>query len=223
MLVTPTSGLVTNEAGTFTATFTVRLTSQPTANVLVPFGSDDAGEGLASPTSVVFSPANWDTPKTISVTGVDDDVADGHQSYAVDIGPATSLDGNYSGMLGPSVGVLNLDDETRGINVSPTAGLITTEGGLADTFDVVLNSQPTADVIITLSGDDTEGSLSDTMLTFTPSNWDMAQTVTVTGVEDTVADGNQQYLVVGDPSGSADSGYAGLTPFSVEITNLDND
>ena len=72
-----------------------------------------------------------------------------------------------------------------GITVTPTSGLTTTEAGGTATFTVVLNSQPTADVTIALSssrhhrGDGLAGSLM-----FTPANWDMPQTVTVTGVDD---------------------------------------
>jgi hypothetical protein len=102
-------------------------------------------------------------------------------------------------------------------------GLITSEGGVADTFDVVLNSEPFGDVVIALSGNPGEGSLSTAMLTFTSANWNVTQTVTVTGANDALADGDQSYFVVGDPSGSADAAYAAMTPFTVQVTNLDND
>ena len=46
--VSPTSGLTTTEAGG-TATFTVVLTSQPTANVTIALSSSDTTEGTVSP------------------------------------------------------------------------------------------------------------------------------------------------------------------------------
>ena len=46
--VSPTSGLVTTEAGG-TATFTVVLTSQPTADVTIGLTSSDTTEGTVSP------------------------------------------------------------------------------------------------------------------------------------------------------------------------------
>ena len=55
---------------------------------------------------------------------------------------------------------------------------------------MVLTTQPTADVTIALSSSDTtEGTVSPASLTFTTANWNVAQTVTVTGVDDALVDG----------------------------------
>ena len=81
--------------------------------------------------------------------------------------------------------------------MTPTAGLMTTEAGGTATFTVVLNTQPTADVTIALSSSDTtEGTVSPASLTFTTANWNVAQTVTVTGVNDAVVDGDVAYTIV---------------------------
>ena len=66
--VSPTSGLVTTEAGG-TATFTVALTSTPSANVTIGLTSSDTTEGTVSPPSLTFTPADALTPKTVTVTG----------------------------------------------------------------------------------------------------------------------------------------------------------
>ena len=89
----------------------------------------------------------------------------------------------------------NTDDDTAGITVTPTSGLITSEiGGEAPTFTVVLTSQPTANVVIGLSSSDTtEGTVSPVSLTFTSANWNTPQTVTVHGVNDVVDDGDIAY------------------------------
>ena len=75
--MTPTSGLTTTEAGG-TATFTVVLDSQPTANVTIALSSSDTTEATVSPASLTFTPANWNVAQTVTVTGVDDLVDDGH-------------------------------------------------------------------------------------------------------------------------------------------------
>ena len=86
----------------------------------------------------------------------------------------------------------NADDDTAGITVSPTSGLTTTETGGSGTFTVVLTTEPTADVTIGLTSDDvTEGTVAPASLTFTAANWNTPQTVTVTGVDDVVDDGDQ--------------------------------
>ncbi len=79
---------------------------------------------------------------------------------------------------------------TGGITVTPAVGALTTEAGGTATFSVVLATAPTADVTITVSSSDTsEATVSTALLTFTSANWNTAQTVTVTGVDDALADG----------------------------------
>ena len=106
----------------------------------------------------------------------------------------------------------------------PATGLISTEAGGSDTFTVVLNTQPTADVTVDLSSSDwTEGTVSPASPTFTTLNWDTPQTVTVTGVDDVDVDGNVAYTIVTGDAVSADPDYAGMAVADVSVTNLDDD
>src|SRR5213078_2451292 len=138
--VTPTAGLVTTEAGG-TATFTIRLNSQPTADVTIGLSSSDPAEGSVSPASLTFRAANWATPQTVTVTGVDDFVADGNKAYTITTAPASSADSLYNGMDAANVSVTNTDNDVAGITVTPTSGLTTTEAGGTAAFNVVLTSQ----------------------------------------------------------------------------------
>src|SRR5947207_1262259 len=98
---------------------------------------------------------------------------------------ATSTDANYSGLNPPNVAVTNRDNDVAGFSVVPTVGLVTTEAGGTATFTVVLTSQPVANVVVPVSSSNVaEGTVSPTSLTFTAANWNVAQTVTVTGVDD---------------------------------------
>lgn len=109
-----------------------------------------------------------------------------------------------------------------GLIVTPTTGLTTTEAGGTASFSVVLATAPTADVSIAIaSSNSNEGTPNPSSLTFTSANWNLAQIVTVTGVNDDVIDGLQAY-VVNLTSVSTDSDYNGKTS-SVSLTNLDND
>lgn len=219
--VSAISGNTTEAGGT--ATFTVVLDTQPTADVTIGLSSSDTTEGTVSPASLTFTNANWNTPQTVTVTGVDDSLADGSVSFNIVTAAATSADGNYNGMNAGDVTVTNADDDVAGITVSTISGNTTEAGGTA-TFTVVLNTQPTADVIIGLSSSDaSEGSVSPTSLTFTTANWNQDQTVTVTGVDDSDVDGNVSFSVVTASSTSADSNYNGLNPSDVNVTNIDDD
>lgn len=113
---------------------------------------------------------------------------------------------------------------TPGIDVSPVTGLSTSESGAKASFQVVLKSKPTADVVIDLaSNDSTEGVVSTSSLTFTATNWNVAQTVYVTGVDDTTLDGNVSYKVLTAAAKSSDALYNGLNAADVSLTNQDNE
>ncbi len=72
------------------------------------------------------------------------------------------------------------------------ATVTVTEAGSTATFTVVLVTQPRSDVVVAVSSADTgEATVSPTSLTFTTANWNSAQTVTATGVDDSIDDGNQ--------------------------------
>src|SRR5258706_381562 len=141
--VIPISGLTTTGGGG-AATFTLALTSQPTANVTIGLSSSDLTEGAVAPASLSFTPANWNAAQTVTVTGADDFVVDGAVPYTIVTAAATSTDGIYNGMNAADVGVTNTDDDTAGITVSPTSGLTTTEAGGTATFTMVLTSQSTS-------------------------------------------------------------------------------
>jgi hypothetical protein len=87
-----------------------------------------------------------------------------------------------------------------------------------------LRSTPAADVTIALSSSDlTEGTVSPPSLTFTPADALAAKTVTVTGVDDAVADGNVAYTIVTAPAVSADPLYTGADAANVSVTNNDDE
>ena len=112
-----------------------------------------------------------------------------------------------------------------GISVTPTSGLLTTEDGGTATFSVKLQSEPISNVRIPLrSSDPGEGAADTRALEFTPGNWTMAQTVTVTGVnDDGEEDGPKPYLITLERAQSRDRFYDGFDPHDVSVTNQDND
>ena len=144
----------------------------------------------------------------------------GTNTNSLSLGITLQSTGTTTGDSGGSDG----DNDTPGITVNPTSGLVTTEAGDTATFTVVLNTQPTTTVTIDLSSDDTsEGTVSPASLTFTTDNWSTAQTVTVTGVDDDIDDGNQSCTIVTAAAASSDTNYSGLNAADVSVTNTDND
>ncbi|HEX2877140.1 MAG TPA: hypothetical protein VHP33_38075, partial [Polyangiaceae bacterium] len=153
----------------------------------------------------------------------DDDVADGQQSYSIVLGKPTSGDAAYAAINPNDVAFDNTDNDSAGIEVSEALTTIS-EGGTSTTFEIVLNSQPKASVVIPLSvSDATEAKLAVTSVTFTTGNWKVPKPVTVTGVDDKQADGLQKTKVLTGVAESDDKGYDGINPPDVSITTVDND
>ena len=219
---TPTNNIFTSESGG-TAQFTIKLDTAPTADVTFSVASSNPNEGTTDVSSLTFTSDNWNTPQTVTVTGVDDAVSDGTVNYTIDFGPSVSADANYNGVQAASVTVGNIDNDP-GITVVPTSGLSTTEDGGTATFVVHLNSQPTDTVTISLtSSNPNEGTVSPSSLVFDGSNWSQDQTVTVTGVDDVVADGNVSYTIITGIAQSTNPIYNNVNPADVSLVNIDND
>ncbi len=108
-------------------------------------------------------------------------------------------------------------------NITQSGGnTAVTEGGMTDTYNVVLNSQPIADVTITVDSANLQINSDVNTLTFTPSNWDTAQTVTVTAVDDTVGEGNHTGVIQHTLS-SSDNRFNNITADSIIAAVTDND
>ncbi len=138
------------------------------------------------------------------------------------LGSFNSFDNSMRLVGDEANGGLRCDTLTSGINVFPTSGLTTTESGGTDNFTVSLNAVPSAPVTVTVTSlNPLEGTASPASLTFNPSNWDVPQTVTVTGVDDNFPDDDATYPVRLDFA-SNDSSYNGQT-VDVFVTNLNDD
>lgn len=101
--------------------------------------------------------------------------------------------------------------------------LITSEDGTSAAFSIALSSQPLADVIIPLvSSDLTEGSAADAVF-FNALNWNIPQTIVISGVADDIVDGDMPYTIITRPAVSDDLVYRGLDSPDIDLVNLDTD
>ncbi len=230
IILSNTSGQVTEATGAGrTHTVSVRLNSRPSQDVTLSFVSNDTSEGTVSPASMTFSKNNmanrWDINQTLTITGVNDDLDDDNVSYQVAV-TSSSADSNYQNLT-RSISMTTLDDDTAGITITPTSGLTVTEAGGASrttTFTIRLNSQPTQNVNIPLSSSDTsEGTVSPATAQLTAANWSAGVTVTITGVDDMVNDGNVGFTIMTGNATSSDPKYSGMSAPNVSVSNTDND
>jgi hypothetical protein len=215
-----------SEDGT-TDTFTVALDTEPTANVLVLVSGGDITELTLAPVALIFTSTDWNIPQTVTVTGVDDALIDGIRVTYITISVFDSVSADEYGTA-PSISILvdTYDNDVASYTVVESGGsTVVTEEGDTDSFTVVLDELPSSNVVFSVvSQDQEEGLVSPFMLTFTPSNWDTPQTVVVTGVNDGLDDGDQDFLVVVSVvDNQSDSAFTALSDTPVSAVNLDND
>jgi hypothetical protein len=95
------------------ATFTVRLNTEPTDNVVVNVASSNVAIGTVSPGQLTFTAVTWSDVQTVTVTGVDDGYnPDGDKSYTIQL----TIDGStaateYAALDPDDVTVVNLDND----------------------------------------------------------------------------------------------------------------
>lgn len=103
------------------------------------------------------------------------------------------------------------------VTVSHSARTVN-EGGTA-TYTVALTQEPSSDVTITITSADTSAATVTASLTFTSSNYSTAQTVTITGLEDS-DNTNETFNITHAISGG---GYDGVSVANVVVTMDDNE
>ncbi|MBD2210373.1 PQQ-dependent sugar dehydrogenase [Nostoc linckia FACHB-104] len=232
LTTTPTAQVIVQQSGGNTAvteggatdSYSLVLNSQPTANVTINLATT-GNQVTLNKTSFTFTPSNWNIAQTVTVTAVNDTAVEGNHTANI-THTVSSTDSKYNNLAVGNVAVTITDNDT-----APTAQVIVqqsggntavTEGGATDSYALVLNSQPTANVTINLATTGNQVTLNKTSFTFTPSNWNTAQTVTVTAVNDTAVEGTHTANITHTVS-STDSKYNNLAVGNVAVTITDND
>ena len=165
-------------------TVKVKLDADPERTVTIPITATDqdgaSGDDYSGvPARVTFN--SGDTEVDISFSAASDNVDDDGESVKLTFG---SLPDGVSAS-GTTEATVNItDDDTAGVTVNPTS-LTLDEGGTA-TYTVVLDTEPTGDVTVTIQDptDNTDVTAGPASLAFTDQNWDTAQTVTVSAAQD---------------------------------------
>ena len=179
IIVLSKNALSTSENGQ-SDSLTVRLGKAPTSDVIVPVVVANMEEGHPTPTSLTFTPNNWDEAQSVTVIGLDDTIADGDATYYLTFGPAASEDVTFAG-ASVSAEVTNADDEAVSLVLSKTTMTLST-GAPRDNVTVALSHEPVKSAIISARLIDANAATLDvTELTFSSHNWNIAQNIIVQG------------------------------------------
>jgi hypothetical protein len=217
-------------------TYTVVLTSEPAANVIVMISTD--AQVTADSPSLTFTSANWDTPQTVTVQAIDDDVDESSPHNGTVTHTASSSDSDYNSIGVNSVTARITDNDTTGVNVLPINVSVNEAGATTDTYTITLNSEPTANVTIKVSVNDAVYDQTDIRndgppaspyassvnLTFTAANWNVPQTIRVRAIDDAIDEADPHQSTIEHQIVSGDSTYTPALPIvSVTADVADDD
>jgi hypothetical protein len=185
--VNPTQGLVTNESGS-QATFSIVLSSQPTAEVTIPLSSSQPGEATLSSATIVFTPQNWNVARQVVVTGVDDNIADGDQPFTIVTSPAQSVDLDYKGLNAADIDGINCDNDVAALTLTLSATAVVEGSTLSG---VVKHNNPTnVAFTVVLSSSNTDAVMLPASVVI-PAGTDSV-TFSITVPDDVVAQGTRE-------------------------------
>ena len=213
--VTPTE-LAIAEGGS--DSYEVVLTSKPSHDVTITVTRSGDGDVGVDDQELTFTGSDWSQAQTVTVSAAQDD--DARDDAATFSHAASSSDGDYNGITVSDVDAAVTDDETASVSVTPTE-LTLSEGGSGG-YQVVLTSQPAHDVTVMISHDgDAEIDSNAERLTFSSSDWDALQTVTVLALQDD--DAIDDTGTFSHTAASTDADYNGVTVPEVNVTATDDE
>ena len=204
------------------------LAEDRSASNAVDFAFTDGAENF-QPSEFSADGGVWQAESTYNVSITNDDLDEDDETFilALERGLAflsyslVDASGNSCGSK-CTVTATIVDDDTAGVTVSKSAITIIEENTTGDTYTVVLDSQPTANVTITIGGQGAADiTATPSPFTFTTTNWATAQTVTVTAGNDTDTVTDTHSLT--HSAASSDAKYSGISIADVGVTVNDND
>ncbi len=174
------------------------------------WGHQRRASGGAWPASATFV-AGTGATATRTVTGLTAGTA---YEFRIQASQGSGNDGPWSDVVTATPFAAG----TPRVVVTPTA--LTIEEGRSGTYTVKLNTAPSANVTVTVGGESGEVTVTGSPLTFTPGNYDTAQTVTVNaGTDD---DSTDDTATLTHTSASSDSNYgSSLNIDEVAVTVTD--
>ena len=201
--------------------YRVVLDSQPIGDVTVTIEGHADTDITVEPASLTFTPGNWSIAQEVSVTAAHHDDATASSDVTL---AHTVSGGDYGDVTAADVVVSITEDDVPGVTLTPDT--VDIDEGASGSYTVVLDTEPTAEVTVTIKGHaDTDitltgATMSSDALTFTAENWDTAQTVMVTAGEDGDAVDEEEATLAHSASGG---GYDEVTAGGVTVTITDND
>ena len=182
LVLSPDASITESGAGN-TVTVTAELTPAAEAETEVKLSEMREHYTLSGTTLTI--PLGATQSNAVTLTAVDNAVDGPEETKEV---PVTGILTRNTLVTAPAPVTLTItDDDTRGVMVTPTE--LTVEEGSSTPYEVVLTSEPTEPVTVTVAAPtNPDVTVNRTELVFQPGRWNTAQPVAVTAAQDSTAD-----------------------------------
>ena len=221
-IVLSVGSAMTVTEGSDSNTYTVKLATKPTGEVTVAIAT--TGEGLtieSESQSLTFDSTNHTTAQVVVFASATDPDAEQEEPLTI-THEAASFDDPVYDTMSVELAVTVTEIHTKGVTVS-AAGIEFTEDE-SNTYTVVLNSQPSSNVVLSMSGAPSGVTLNndatETLLTFTTGNWNDSQPVAIAAADDTVKAAHDAFTLNHQAIGG---GYGGVRVDDVDVQVMDDE
>ena len=225
-----------DEGSNTSDTFTVVLSEAPTSEVSIHVGSGVGALGThqvlftsaitTTPTAtaiLTFTSSNYYVAQTVTVTAVDDSVGEGRHTAVITArvngGPLS-----FFGVVATSF-TAEITDNDKALLLGDTAGSTdVAEGGATDSYSVALSMQPTGTVVVEpYNVSSAQMTFSPASLSFSSTNYNVPQVVTVTAIDDSRVEGYHTELIGHTVANYFNTNREQAAPTSLTANISDND
>ena len=207
------------------ATYTVKLSNQPSGDVNVGIATSSTSGGgdddiTVAPRSLAFTRINWHTAQTVTLSAA----PDGDDLNGTNTITHTAAGANFAAARQVFVTATEGDDDQRGFIVTPAPGPVTIAEGSSFSYTIKLGTKPTSNVAVdfTVTAAENVDLWPNQAPVFTPVNWSTEQTVTFTAEEDD-ADYLDDTATIHHVVSTTDAIYTEQTIGDIAVTVTDND
>lgn len=196
---------------------TIKLKSQPTANVTINLTSNASTRLNISPTQLTFTTGDWSSSKNVTFSANDNYDVDGDVTATVTV----SCSASYYSFTDNSLHITVKDNDTAGVVYS--SGIVIANEGDVVFKSFSLSSKPTSNVTLTFSSNNMSRlGIPNNSITFDSNNWGTLQDVRFNALNNDIDDDTVDVKVTAVIS-SVDSAYNSLSDISFYIKIIDND
>ncbi|RLN71572.1 hypothetical protein BBJ28_00024261, partial [Nothophytophthora sp. Chile5] len=185
-----------------TGACSLALLSAPLSSVTVTLGSSMAIKAVPVPSSVTFDASNWNASQSIQIAAINNFVEDANATVAI-TAVVSSNDSVYSGFPIAPIAIQVINDDTagfliyQGLLLTTLPALAVAEGrAFSDAYNIVLTSQPIADVTVSLVTSLAILVVAPTSVVFTSVNWNVPKTIAVSADNNNVVDGEHTGVII---------------------------